>query len=338
LINDYRRPRFNAATEELENPAGTSLSLSQININNGNRQNWADIKPSQPYIDNTSVSYKTTNTKYRNNDQPYLSNAMSDEYTDAGGTYNSLERIYSKEIADQMSYEYSLEDGKLYADNTNVSFKTIKMENHRNRVDLQPSQPYVNNGMNDEECVDQMSYEYSLEDWIMRKKVADTASYSGQGSGFIKTDVPGGSFDDYSFDSLGNSVYAGLTFDDESVRKQDEYGGILPHRASHNTRHDDQASPLVQNTYKRMILAPKGKLGVVIDTTNYGPVVFQVKDGSPLQGALFPGDRIIAIDDIDTTGMIANNITTIMARKAELERMITVVRVSKKNVHGGAYA
>jgi C-terminal processing protease CtpA/Prc len=85
-----------------------------------------------------------------------------------------------------------------------------------------------------------------------------------------------------------------------------------------------------------VILAPKGKLGVVIDTTKHGPVVFQVKDGSPLQGAVFPGDRIIAIDDIDTTGMTANNITTIMSRKAELGRRITVV--SKENVHGGKNA
>jgi C-terminal processing protease CtpA/Prc len=85
-----------------------------------------------------------------------------------------------------------------------------------------------------------------------------------------------------------------------------------------------------------VILAPKGKLGVVIDTTKHGPVVFQVKDGSPLQGAVFPGDRIIAIDDIDTTGKTASNITTIMASKAFSERRITVV--SKKNVHGGAYA
>lgn len=293
MINDYRKRRFNAATEELENPAGTSLSLSQININNGNQQNWADIKPSQPYIDNTSVN-NNNDPNFNNSNQedwakhnradlqpkPYLSNVMSDEETDAGGTYNTLERIYSKESADQMSYEYSLEDG------------------------------------------------------IMSKKSADTAS-SGHGSGSIKTDVPGGSVD-FSLGTPGNSVYSGLTFDDESTRKRDEYGGILPHRASHNTRHDYQASPLVQNTYERVILAPKGKLGVVIDTTKHGPVVFQVKDGSPLQGAVFPGDRIIAIDDIDTTGMTANNITTIMSRKAELGRRITVV--SKENVHGGKNA
>ena len=117
-----------------------------------------------------------------------------------------------------------------------------------------------------------------------------------------------------------NSVYSGLTYEDGSLmRKPGEYDDILPNRDN-----DKELEATAETQYERVCLAPPGKLGVVIDTTKHGPVVYQVKDGSPLQGVVFPGDRIIAIDDTDTRQMSASGITKIMATKADCERRITV--------------
>eukprot|EP00978_Attheya_sp_CCMP212_P031068 scaffold116117_cov52-Attheya_sp.AAC.5 len=76
---------------------------------------------------------------------------------------------------------------------------------------------------------------------------------------------------------------------------------------------------------KRDCYAPPGKLGVVIDTTRSGPVVHAVKAGSSLEGLLFPGDKIIAVDGVDTSEMTASAVTKIMARKMKQERKITVL-------------
>ena len=72
--------------------------------------------------------------------------------------------------------------------------------------------------------------------------------------------------------------------------------------------------------------APSGKLGIVIDTTVEGPVVHNVNEGSRLQGLIFPGDIIIAIDNVDTRAMSASAITALMVKTAENERTLTVRR------------
>jgi len=54
------------------------------------------------------------------------------------------------------------------------------------------------------------------------------------------------------------------------------------------------------NKISRECFAPPGKLGIVIDTTPEGPVIHKVNPGSPLEGIVWPGDIIIAIDDVDT--------------------------------------
>lgn len=78
---------------------------------------------------------------------------------------------------------------------------------------------------------------------------------------------------------------------------------------------------------KRDCWAPPGKLGVVIDSTPRGPVVHEVKGGSPLEGVIFAGDRIIAVDDNDTRSMTASAVTKMMAKKMDKKRKITVLSV-----------
>jgi hypothetical protein len=73
------------------------------------------------------------------------------------------------------------------------------------------------------------------------------------------------------------------------------------------------------------VLAPPGKLGIVIDTTVEGPVVHNVNEGSALKGKIWPGDIIIAIDDVDTRAMSASAITSLMVKTANQLRRLTVV-------------
>ena len=78
---------------------------------------------------------------------------------------------------------------------------------------------------------------------------------------------------------------------------------------------------------QRECYAPAGKLGVVIDSTSKGPVVHEVKGGSPLEGIVFPGDRIIAIDGEDTRSLPASMVTKIMAAKKDKQRRMTMLSV-----------
>ncbi len=76
---------------------------------------------------------------------------------------------------------------------------------------------------------------------------------------------------------------------------------------------------------RRECIAPPGRLGIVIDSTRYGPIIHDVKARSPMENILFAGDRILSVDDIDTTRMTASEVTKIMTQKAGSRRKITVM-------------
>ena len=78
----------------------------------------------------------------------------------------------------------------------------------------------------------------------------------------------------------------------------------------------------------RTVLAPAGKLGLVVDTTAGGPVVNVVKEGSPLEGLVFPGETIISINGIDTRAMSASSFTSVMVRTAGKSRTMEVASIS----------
>lgn len=54
-------------------------------------------------------------------------------------------------------------------------------------------------------------------------------------------------------------------------------------------------------------------------------MVSGVRTSSVLAESISPGDRIIAIDGEDVSRMTVSEITTIMARKADFERSLTVL-------------
>jgi len=90
------------------------------------------------------------------------------------------------------------------------------------------------------------------------------------------------------------------------------------------------ASSSVVRRSKTTIVAPPGKLGIILanKADSKGTVVSGVRTSSVLVDRISPGDRIVAIDGEDVSRMTVSEITTIMSRKAEYERRLTVLTAS----------
>ena len=90
-----------------------------------------------------------------------------------------------------------------------------------------------------------------------------------------------------------------------------------------------------------VIIAPRGKLGVVIDTPTINnnnnnsagkttmPIVHAIKDTFPIRSQIRVGDKLLAVDDEDVTCMTAVEVSRLIGRKCEQkERKLTIVRGS----------
>ena len=78
--------------------------------------------------------------------------------------------------------------------------------------------------------------------------------------------------------------------------------------------------------------APPGKLGIILanKADSKGTVVSGVRTTSPLADKITPGDRIVAIDGEDVSLMTVSEITTIMARKGDFDRTLTVLTTPRQ--------
>lgn len=83
---------------------------------------------------------------------------------------------------------------------------------------------------------------------------------------------------------------------------------------------------------KITVIAPPGKLGIILanKADSKGTVVSGVRTSSVLAEKISPGDRITAIDGEDVSRMTVSEITTIMARKSDFERTLTVLTTPKQ--------
>ena len=71
-----------------------------------------------------------------------------------------------------------------------------------------------------------------------------------------------------------------------------------------------------KETYE--VVAPPGKLGVVIDTPSEGPpTVFAVKETSPLHGKVETGDHLMQVDDEDVSTFSAVKVSKLIGNKAK---------------------
>lgn len=82
--------------------------------------------------------------------------------------------------------------------------------------------------------------------------------------------------------------------------------------------------------------APAGKLGMVIDTPSGGvPIVHAIKDSSILATRVVVGDRLISVDDEDTTGLTAMQVSKLISQKAENpSRILTFLRTRARAMSG----
>ena len=73
--------------------------------------------------------------------------------------------------------------------------------------------------------------------------------------------------------------------------------------------------------------AGPGALGIIIDSTVNGPMIYSVKPTSQLLGRVNPGDIVVSLDNIDTSQMAAPDLTLMMARRSQQpHRTIVVLR------------
>merc|ERR1719213_696414 len=81
------------------------------------------------------------------------------------------------------------------------------------------------------------------------------------------------------------------------------------------------------------VVAPSGKLGMVIDTPNGGnPVVHVIKDTSVLADQVRVGDRLLSVDGEDCTVMTAMQVSKLISLKSEkLARVLVFARTPTNN-------
>ncbi len=100
---------------------------------------------------------------------------------------------------------------------------------------------------------------------------------------------------------------------------------------TNRTRSSTHRTPSVSKRSKMTVIAPPGKLGIILanKADSKGTVVSGVRTSSVLAEKISPGDRIIAIDGEDVSLMTVSEITTIMARKSDFERQLTIMTTPK---------
>lgn len=115
-------------------------------------------------------------------------------------------------------------------------------------------------------------------------------------------------------------------------------GASRTSRASRKSTHRPSSS--IARRTKLSVIAPSGKLGIILanKADSKGTVVSGVRTSSVLAEMISPGDRIIGIDGEDVSRMTVSEITTIMARKADFERTLTVLTTPKNLSIAGAGA
>jgi len=91
------------------------------------------------------------------------------------------------------------------------------------------------------------------------------------------------------------------------------------------TSRSESGSPISGNIVCRDCMAPPGKLQIVIHSTKDGPTIHDVRPGSSLEGQIFVGDLLVAVDDTDTRTFTAEAVMEVMVAKSSRHRKLTVL-------------
>ena len=123
----------------------------------------------------------------------------------------------------------------------------------------------------------------------------------------------------------------GSSTDAPAPEKEGSVSGSIG-TASRTSRSSRRTTHSIAKRTKISVVAPPGKLGIILanKADSKGTVVSGVRTSSALAEKISPGDRIIAIDGEDCSRMTVSEITTIMARKSDFERILTVLTTPKR--------
>jgi hypothetical protein len=132
--------------------------------------------------------------------------------------------------------------------------------------------------------------------------------------------------------SQDNGVGAG---ESDGMRGSGSVGGGSVGNSSRASRTSSSYRTSAASLAKRSritVVAPPGKLGIILanKADSQGTVVSGVRTSSVLAEKISPGDRIIGIDGEDVSRMTVSEITTIMARKSDFERTLSVLTSTKQ--------
>ena len=82
----------------------------------------------------------------------------------------------------------------------------------------------------------------------------------------------------------------------------------------------------ISSRVKRDVIVPPGKLRILVaNTQGYGPAIHTIKPNSPVEGLLFVGDIIVAVNNTNTRKSKADEITRLLRVTVKEERKITVL-------------
>ena len=110
-------------------------------------------------------------------------------------------------------------------------------------------------------------------------------------------------------------------------------GGTVPGSSGNTIFSGDPAFEQIYEDIQEVfidVIAPAGKLGVIIDTPNDGaPVIYAVKEASPIVDKVQIGDKLVAIDDEDVRAMSAMKVSKLLSSKSSANRKLTLIRTEK---------
>jgi C-terminal processing protease CtpA/Prc len=80
-----------------------------------------------------------------------------------------------------------------------------------------------------------------------------------------------------------------------------------------------------------LVIAPPGKLGMVLDTPpGEGPLVHAINESSVLKGRVKVGDRLITVDKEDVSTLSAAKVSVLITQKSQQERTFEFIRGKKR--------
>ena len=131
-----------------------------------------------------------------------------------------------------------------------------------------------------------------------------------------------------------STMHAGTAVKLLNGRKTNTYRKLVIQRGSTGDSNTVIANPVSTPTIrsidgeKYIVVAPAGKLGVILDNPDDGaPVIHTVKDTSPMLGKINVGDRLVNIDDVDVSGFTPAQVVQLLSTKStNPERLLTMMR------------